>query len=129
MLTISAAVTGFYNLPVNVTGAIDGMKIDLGLLADGKFPIIDIAGFAVTVEGDMFGGTVTGGLIGGILKIDENMNMVGATDNTPVADRVLYLGLVGGFEMPGIGGMTIRFAMSELGPLGVFLSASTRLVF
>ena len=30
----------------------------------------------------------------------------------------------GGFSFAGIGGFTIRFAVSELGPLGVFLSAS-----
>src|SRR5262249_40673132 len=43
---------------------------------------------------------------------------------TPVRDRVFFVGLQGGFEMPGVGGLTIRIALSELGPLGVFLSAS-----
>ena len=38
-------------------------------------------------------------------------------------DRVFWLGVQGGFEMSGIG-LTIRLGMSELGPLGVFLSAS-----
>jgi len=43
---------------------------------------------------------------------------------TPVADRVFFVGVEGGFSFSGIGGFTIRFAVSELGPLGVFLSAS-----
>ena len=104
----------------------DGIKIDLGLLAQGKFPIIDIAGIAVGVEGDMFGGRITGALIGGIVKLDVDGNMIGATDSTtPVNDRVFFVGIQGGYEMPGIGGgFTIRLALSELGPLGVIITAS-----
>ncbi|MBC8505088.1 MAG: tandem-95 repeat protein, partial [Chloroflexi bacterium] len=125
VLTLSASMNGLYGLPLNVSGAVDGIKIDLGLLMDGKFPIVDIGGIAVSVSGDMFGGFVMGGLIGGILKVDVNGNMIGSSDSTTeVHDRVLFMGLQGGFEMPGIGGFSIKFALSELGPLGVFLSAT-----
>ncbi|HXG46835.1 MAG TPA: hypothetical protein VNO52_04360, partial [Methylomirabilota bacterium] len=58
-------------------------------------------------------------------KLDQNLNIIAATDTTtPVRDRVFFMGLDGGFEFPGIGGLTIRLALSELGPLGVFINAS-----
>ena len=38
---------------------------------------------------------------------------------TPVADRIFFVGVEGGFEIAGMGGFTIRLALSELGPLGV----------
>ena len=39
-----------------------------------------------------------------------------------IADRILFAGIQGGFGFAGLGGFTIRFALSELGPLGVFVS-------
>ena len=51
--------------------------------------------------------------------------MIDPFDTTSeVADRILFFGVEGGFEFSGVGGLTIRFALSELGPLGVFLNAS-----
>ena len=126
VLTLSAAVTGMYNLPFEFSGGIDGIKIDLGLLKQGKFPIIALNGISVGIKGQVFGGTLEGGLVGGILRIDSNYNMIADTDSTtPVFDRVFYMGVQGGFIMPGIGGgFTIKFALSELGPLGVAFSLS-----
>ena len=42
---------------------------------------------------------------------------------TPVADRVFFIGIEGGFSFAGVGGFTIRFAVSELGPLSVLINA------
>ncbi|MEJ2698045.1 MAG: hypothetical protein P8Z70_00015, partial [Desulfuromonadales bacterium] len=126
IITISASVTSMKGVPgLQFSGTIEGLKIHPRLLFEGKFPILDIASFGVSVKGDLFGGTIDAALIGGIIKLDANDNMIDALDSTtPVADRVLFLGVQGGFEMPGLGGLTIRFALSELGPLGVFLNIS-----
>ena len=125
-LTVSAAVTGLHNLPLDVSGAVEGLVIDVGLLLDGKFPITALESFVVGVEGKLFGGDVQGALLGGILPLDADGNQIPANDETtPIADRVFFVGLEGGFEMPGVGGMTIRLAFSELGPLGVMITAST----
>jgi hypothetical protein len=125
-LILSAAVTGIQGIPgLEFSGAIEGVRIDIGKLLRGQFPITDIASIGVTVKGNVFGGQLTAGLIGGILKLDANGQLIDTFDfTTPVEDRVFFVGVEGGFAMAGIGGFTIRFALSELGPLGVFISAS-----
>ena len=126
VLTLSASVDNIKGIPgLTFSGSIDGVKIDVGKLLRGEFPIVDIAGFGVQVKGNLFGGQIDAELIGGILKLDALGNMIDVTDTTtPVADRIFYAGLEGGFEMPGVGGLTIRLGLSELGPLGVYLTAA-----
>ena len=58
------------------------MKIDVGKLLRGEFPIVDIAGFGVQVKGNLFGGQIDAELIGGILKLDTLGNMIDVTDST-----------------------------------------------
>ena len=75
------------------------------------------------MEGNLFGGTVKAGLIGGILRLDENYSIISVLDTvTPVAQRVFFVGIEGEFSMAGIGGFGIRFALSELGPLSVLIN-------
>ncbi|MBW2622882.1 MAG: hypothetical protein JRD68_08245, partial [Deltaproteobacteria bacterium] len=127
ILTLSASVDSIDGIPgATFSGTIDGVKIDLGRLFEGKFPIIDIASIGVSIEADLFGGTIKAGLIGGILKIDENNQMIGPTapPDTPVKARIFFVGIEGGFMMMGAGGFNIKFALSELGPLGVQITAS-----
>ena len=89
----------------------------------GQFPIISIDSLGVTVKGKMFGGTIEAGLVGGILRLDPSFTPIGEFDRTtPVAKRVFYLGLQGGFSMAGMSGFTIRIGLSELGPLQVFIN-------
>ncbi|MDD2604023.1 MAG: hypothetical protein PHF66_04320, partial [Desulfobacteraceae bacterium] len=127
ILTLSATVESIDGLPgAQFSGTVEGVKIDLGLLFEGKFPIIDIASIGVNITADAFGGKITGALIGGILKIDNNNQMISALapPDTPVKDRIFFMGIQGGFTMLGAGGFTIRLALSELGPLGVQIEAS-----
>ena len=44
------------------SGVIEGLKIRPMLLFQGKFPIIDIASIGVSVEGELFGGTINAAL-------------------------------------------------------------------
>jgi Ca2+-binding RTX toxin-like protein len=122
ILLISASVTGIPGAPgLEFSGVIEGVKIRPALLLQGKFPVIDIESIGVGVRGEMFGGSIDAALIGGILKIKNGAIMSGDGDPD---ERILFMGLQGGFEFPGVGGLTIRLALSELGPLGVFVSAS-----
>ena len=120
-LIVSAAVEGIKAIPkLQFSGTITGIQIDVGLLQQGQFPITGIESLGVTVEGDMFGGKVSAGLIGGIIQVDSFGNEISALDQiTPVADRVFFLGIEGGFTIAGTGGFTIRLALTEKGPLGV----------
>jgi hypothetical protein len=124
VITLSASVTGIKGLSgLEFSGSIQGVKIQPSLLAQGKFPIIALDSLAVTVKGKMFGGEIDAGLVGGILKLDSNFNIIGPFDTTtPVNQRVFYLGLQGGFSMAGMAGFTIRVGLSELGPLSVFIN-------
>lgn len=126
-LILSASVTGLPgNDQLQFSGSIDGIRIRPSLLLEGKFPIVDIGGIGVTVSGKAFGGEISGGLIGGILRVvDDGSSVTLADEFTPdadVTDRIFFMGVQGGFSMAGMAGFTIRFALSELGPLGVFIN-------
>ncbi|RLC10571.1 MAG: hypothetical protein DRH43_06050, partial [Deltaproteobacteria bacterium] len=126
VLSLSASVTGIKGLKgAEFSGVIEGVKIDVGKLFRGEFPILDIASIGVGVSANAFGGKINGTLIGGILKIDENNQVISpfAPPDTPVKDRIFFMGVQGGYEIAGSGGFTIRFALSELGPLGVQVEA------
>ncbi|MFM7816682.1 MAG: hypothetical protein ACKPGI_06915, partial [Verrucomicrobiota bacterium] len=128
VLTLSASVERIEGLPgASFSGFINGLEIDIGLLQQGRFPIIALGGMGVTIQADAFGGRIEGGLVGGLVRIGTDGQRIApdAPANTPVADRVLYLGVLGGFEVAGLAGFSIRFAISELGPLGVLVTVNS----
>ena len=101
VLVVSAEVVGLHNLPLNFTGAISRIQIDIDKLVSGEFPIIGVEGISVGVEGNLFGGEITAQLLGGILRLDADGNIVDALDvTTPIADSILFAGLEGGFSLP-----------------------------
>src|SRR5262249_13844395 len=126
VLRRSGSVAAIQGSPcLQLSGSVTGIVIDIGKLVRGEFPITDIQGISVSVTGNVFGGELNAALIGGILKIDANGRMIDPLDTiTPVSDRVFFIGVQGGFKMAGAAGFTIRFALSDLGPLSVFINAS-----
>ena len=124
VLVLSASVTGIKGLSgLEFSGSVQGIRIAPALLAQGEFPIIGLDALSVHVKGTMFGGTIDAALLGGILKLDSDYRPIGALNTTtPVAHRVFYLGLQGGFSMAGMAGFTIRIGLSDLGPLQVFIN-------
>ena len=126
VLTLSASVTGIQGIGgLTFSGSIQGIQIDVGKLLAGEFPIVGLSSIGVEVKGNVFGGQLDAALIGGILKVDAAGNLIADTDTTtPVAQRVFFAGLQGGFSLAGMGGFTIRLALSDLGPLTVFISAT-----
>jgi hypothetical protein len=120
-ILLSASVVGLPAVPgLQFSGTIEGVRIRPSLLAQGKFPVVDIQSIGVSIKGSLFGGEVNGSLIGGILKIKNNQIQDPLATDEP-DDRVFFVGVQGGFDMAGIGGFNIQFALSELGPLGVLL--------
>ncbi len=111
---------------MNVSGTIKGLQIDIGKLVAGQNPIVGLGTFGVSVRGDLFGGTLDAELVGGLARIDQNNQLIPDDQTVPdsqVKSRVFFAGLQGGFDMGGVGGFTIQIGLSELGPLGVLLSA------
>ena len=123
-LILSASITAIQGVSgLQFTGSVEGIRINPSLLAQGKMPITRIDSLGVTVKGAMFGGEIDAGIVGGILRLDANYNIIGVFDDTtPVHQRVFYLGLQGGFSMAGMAGFTIRVGLSELGPLSAFIN-------
>src|SRR5205823_11464143 len=102
---LSASVTGINGIGgLTFSGSIEGIQIDIGRLLKGEFPIVGIDAFGVQVKGDMFGGQIDAQLVGGILKLDAGGHVINDLDTTtPVAQRIFYAGLEGGFSFSGIG--------------------------
>ncbi|MEX2495926.1 MAG: hypothetical protein WD448_07555, partial [Woeseia sp.] len=130
VLIFSGSISSIYNLPLKVSGGVSQVKVDVGLLLDGEFPIIDIGGFSVTVSGNLFGMRINGGLLAGILKLTGNetdgFRQITIDDpaDTPVVDRIFFAGIQAGLDVAGYGGFTIRIGLTELGPLGVFIDVA-----
>ena len=124
ILILSASIEGISGADgLSFEGAVEGIRIDIGLLLEGKFPVIGIDSLGVSVSGNVFGGSIEGTLIGGIVRLDANGAEISTFDfTTAVADRILFIGVEAGFSIAGAGGFTLRFAFSELGPLGVLVS-------
>ncbi len=126
ILDLSASVMGLKGVPgLTFSGEVTDIMIQPSLLLQGQFPIIGIGSLGVTVTGNVFGGTISGGLVGGLLRISANNTIIDPTDTTtPVVQRVFYLGVEAGFTFAGMAGFTIRFGLSALGPLDVFIEAN-----
>jgi hypothetical protein len=91
-------------------------------------PVTDLESISVKVGGNFGGAEVSGTLLGGIVRIDANDNIIESFDrDTPVADRVLFVGLEGKLLILDKG-FQVRFAFSELGPLGVLISVQAPVV-
>ena len=108
---------------MTISGSVQGAQINIGALIAGQNPLVGLTAIAVSVSaGNLFGGEIDAGLIGGILNVDAQGNNIPETDTTtPVANRIFFVGLEGKFAFAGLAGFTIRLALSSLGPLDVFV--------
>jgi hypothetical protein len=129
-ITLSATVTSINGLSeLTVSGSIDGVVIDVGLLKSGKFPIVDLQGVGVSISGNAFGGQIEGALFLEVLKLDSAYNVIQSGDTTTAVEyRVFYGGLQAGFSFAGAAGFSIQLGLSQYGPLEVYMSASIPIV-
>ena len=65
-LVMDAKVSKIPGIPLDFTGSVSGLRVDVGLLKQGKFPVTDLESISVKVGGDFGGGEVSGTLLGGI---------------------------------------------------------------
>jgi len=111
------------NTGLMLSGSVTDAVIDVGLLSQGQFPVTSIGGFSVSAGGELFGATVSGTLIAGVVAVDSSGNVVPAGSSTPVAHRYLYGGVEASLDLAGLGGFTVMLGLSQLGPLDAFVEA------
>ena len=119
-IALSASVNGNFG-PLTFSGGVDNIVIDPYRLAQGEFPIVALDGFSVGVSGDLFAGRIEGAVVGGIVKLDAEGNVLddGETD---FASTVFYAGINGGFQL-GDKGFEILIGFSERGFLQGYVRA------
>lgn len=123
---VSAIVDRIENLPLQVSGSIEDIVIDFDLLRQGKFPVMELGSASITIKGKLFGGDAEGTLFVGLIRVDAAGNRILPGDEvTPVADRVLYGGIMASFKFGDLSGFQIRIGLSERGPLGLYVLSST----
>ena len=142
-LTLSASINSIHGLPagVQVSGSISDAVIDMGKLAQGEFPITSIGSVSGSVQGDLFGLEVNAGFVMGVLQYNSDYDVVNhdgtVTDpngnvvpggSTTVVGSTLYVGIEGGAQIPGVGGVQIYLGFSSLGPLTFFIKAEFPLI-
>ncbi len=129
-IVFSAVATSINGLKgLTVEGVVEGVVIDIGLLGQGQFPIVDIRGVGVKVGGSAFGGRIEGALFLGIVKLDAAGKLIDDLDTTtPARQRVLYGGIQAEFQLAGISGFRIQFGLSELGPLQIYFRSGAVIV-
>jgi hypothetical protein len=97
--------------------------IDIGLLRQGKFPIVALDSFTLTSGFQLGGLGVQATLTLGLAPLDADDNLVtdpiDRLDNDIVAKRVLYALIDGSLTIPGGYGARILTAISAAGPLVV----------
>ncbi|MGN6135075.1 MAG: hypothetical protein ACTHOU_11290, partial [Aureliella sp.] len=111
--------------PIQLSGSVTDLEIDMDLLRAGKFPVVDVGTVAVHASGPAFGGAISGDFLAGIIKLDSDGNRIAPDDTTAVVDdRVFYTFIAAGFTIPGLGqGINIKLGLSENGPLAVYVDA------
>jgi hypothetical protein len=140
-MVLSASITSIQGLPggVEVSGSIDRAVIDFGKLEAGQFPITSIESFSGGIDGNLFGMHITASFVLGIVSLNAENQIVHVADGTvtdpatgdtistgadlTVVQSVMYVGVSGGAEIEGLGGVQIYLGFSSLGPLTFFVKA------
>ncbi len=137
LIELSATINASLG-PISLNGSITNAVIDPQLIVQGKFPIISVDSIAVGVSGDLFGGSLSGTLLAGVVRFDANGNVVdglgnlvgpkGATTTTPGTGpftSAFYAGIAGSLDLGGQFGMAIRIGLSDFGPLQLYVEVDT----
>lgn len=138
LMDISADInlSSLNGIPLTINGSVKNLIINVGALAAGQFPIVSLDAAGVTVTGNLFGGTVSGTLIAGVVRFDSNGNVVDSNGNlvsTGAAGvgpfhSVFYGGINASFNVGGISGFQIMIGLTQYGPISAYVSASIPIV-
>ena len=146
-LILSASINSIQGLPggVTVNGEITDAVIDTTKLEAGEFPIVSIGGFGGSVSGTLFGMTVNASFVLGIVSFNKENQIVNSDGtvyqltpdsqgnvtetqvttslDTTIKNSVMFVGVAGGANILGVGGVQVYIGFSSLGPLTFYLNA------
>ncbi len=147
VLTLSASINSIQGLPggVTVSGSIQDAVIDIGKLEQGEFPITSLGAISGSVSGTLFGLQVNASFVLGIVNLNAENQIVnsdgsltnpttgavtaaGSGVDKTIVSSTIYVGVAGGAQIPGVGGVEIYIGFSQYGPLTVYLSAQFPLI-
>ena len=131
-LSASINLSSLGGIPLSLQGTVKDVVIDVGALAAGDFPIISIGALGVSVTGNLFGGTVSGSLIAGVVRFDSNGAVVDSNGNlvsngTPGVGpfrSVFYGAIDAQFSLGNLSGFEIRIGLTQYGPLSIYIEGS-----
>ncbi len=124
-IDVSASIKGKFG-PVNVEGGVESLKLDPIQLQNGQNPIIDVGGFFVSAKGNLFGGTIDGTLIAGVIKVDA-LNNVLPSDAKDYTSTIFYGGIKAAFDFKKVSA-SILVGFSEKGLLSAYLGADVPVI-
>ena len=105
-----------------VSGSVTDLQIRPSRLAEGWSPIVGLSGFSVSASGKISGAGLTGALALGVIKFDADGVRLEGTATT-CSDTALFVGIKAGFSIPGVAGLTVKFAFSDSGPLSAYVNS------
>ena len=126
VIVFSANVTGIKDLGgLTVEGFVENVAVDIGRLKNGENPFISIESFGVSVSGNLFGGEIEAQLIIGIVSYDlDTLEIIENPSDLDNYDNIIYGALMGTMNFLGLGGVSVRIGISELGPLQFYVEAN-----
>ncbi len=124
-ITVSASVDSDLG-PVHLSGSVNSLVIDPNRLADGQFPITSLAGVSVSASGNLFGGTISGALVAGVIETDATGQLLPANTPNP-AHTIFWGGVEGSFKFGNIGA-SIYVGFSQYGLISAYLDASAPII-
>lgn len=125
-LTINAAVnTSIAGLTLG--GSVTNLVISSDLVAAGEFPVVSFDKFTVTAGGSLFGATLNGTLVVGLVRLAADGTEVTGTSTTPVAERLMYYGIQATLGIPGVGDTQVRLGLTDQGLTSLYVYSEAKI--
>ena len=124
-IDLSASVSGSIG-PVQISGSVTDVIISVPKLLAGSFPIVGITAASISASGNVFGGTLSGTLILGVIKMDALNHRL--PDNSTTFDHTIFYAGVEAGLMIGNDGFQIRFGLSQNGPLEAYIQIDAQIL-
>ncbi len=132
ILSATVNMSSLGGIPLTINGSVSDVEIDVGKLEAGDFPITSIGSVVVNVTGNLFGGTVKGTLIIGVVRFDSTGAQVDGEGNlvsngnpgSGAITSVIYGGIQAAYSFGGMSGFSISIGLSQYGPLSIYIEAT-----